>query len=132
MNNRLTPRELIAVARCLTHFQSAITDYELTHYASLNNSQRTLIEQALALLAATAGRLYAYSVQLEFTQIQPEIQKMQEAAEGLKKFLHTVQKMQQVLDAVSAVAALADAIMSHDVESIASGIDNIIRMTGND
>jgi predicted negative regulator of RcsB-dependent stress response len=132
MSNRLTSRELIAVARCLTHFQSDITDYELENYASLDNTQRAEIEQTLSLLAVSAGSLYAFVVQLEFAQIQPEIQKMQEATEGLKRFLHTTQKIQQILDVVSAVAALADAIMNTDVESITSGIDNIIGMTGID
>jgi ABC-type uncharacterized transport system fused permease/ATPase subunit len=132
MNKILSPPELIAVARFLTSFQAAITDYELDQYTRLNGAQRAQIEQTLALLAATAGRLYAYSVQLEFGSLQQGIQKLQQAADQLKKFLHTVQKIQRVLDAVSEVASLADAIMSHDVESIASGIDNIIQMTGND
>lgn len=126
MSKSLTPRELIAVARCLTQFQSDITDYELKQFTVLSPVQREQIEKALGLLAATAARLYAYSVQLEFNRVLPEIKKMQEAAEKLKSFLDTVQKIQRVLDAVTAVAALADAIMSHDVEAITSGIDNMI------
>lgn len=128
MSKNLSPQELIALARCLTQFQSDITDYELKHFSTLSEEQRAQIERALGLLAATAARLYAYSVQLEFSRIGPGLKKMQEAAEKLKSFLLTVQKIQQVLDAVTAVAALADAIMSHDVESIVSGIDNLIRM----
>jgi hypothetical protein len=128
MNEKLSPEQLIAVARCLSHFQSDITDYELTHYAALHNSERAQIEKTLALLAATSGRLYAFSVQLEFDRVLPAIKKMQEAATELSRFLQAVQKIQRVLDAVTAVASLADSIMNHDVESIASGIDNMIRI----
>ncbi len=132
MANRLTPKDLIAVAKCLTHFQSDLTGYELDHYEGLNNSQRTQIELALSRLASGAGLLYANAVQLEFEQVQPLIQKMQGATEELRRFLHKAQMIQQVLDLVSAVAALADAIVSQDVDSIVSGIDNIIQMTGID
>ncbi len=129
MASRLTPRDLIAVAKCLTHFQSDLTGYELDHYGSLNNSQHNQIELALSRLAAGAGLLYANAVQLEFEQMQPLIQKMQGATQDLRRFLHKAQKIQEVLDLVSAVAFLADAIVSQDVDSIVSGIDNIIRMT---
>lgn len=132
MVNSLTPRDLIAVAQCLTHFQSDLTGYELDHYGDLNNIQRTKIEQALSGLASGAGLLYASSVQLEFEEVQPVIQKMQVATEELKRFLHKAQKIQQVLDIVGALASLADAIVSQDVDSFISGIDNIIRMTGID
>jgi hypothetical protein len=132
MRKSLTPRELIAVARCLTRFQSDITDYELKQFAALGPAQRKQIEQALGLLAATAARLYAYSVRLEFNRVLPEIKKMQLAAEKLKIFLDSVQKIQRVLDAVTAVAALADAIMSHDAEAVTSGIDNMIGIISKD
>ncbi len=132
MSNILTPQEVITVARCLTHFQSDITDYELKHYDDLNNVQRSEIERALSALAATAGNLYAYSVQLEFEVVQLQIRQMQAAATALKKFLQTVQKIRQVLDVVSLVADLADAIVGGDVESITSDVDNIIRMITKD
>jgi hypothetical protein len=132
MSNILTPQEVITVARCLTHFQSDITDYELRHYNDLNNEQRSEIERALSALATTAGNLYAYSVPLEFAEAELQIRKMQKAATALKKFLQTVQKIRQVLDVVSLVADLADAIVGGDVESVTSDVDNIIRMITKD
>ncbi len=132
MVNASTPKDLIALARCLTHFQSDLTGYELDHYAGLDNSQRTQIERTLSGLASCAGLLYANSVQLEFEQVQPVIQKMQVASEELKRFLQKAQKIQQVLEMVSILASLADAIVGEDVDSIISGIDNTIRMTGID
>lgn len=132
MANGSTPKDLISFAKCLTHFQSDLTGYELEHYAGLDKSQRTQIEQTLSDLASCAGLLYANSVQLEFEQVQPVIQKMQVASEELKRFLQKAQKIQQVLEIVSILASLADAIASQDLDSIISGIDNTIRMTSID
>jgi hypothetical protein len=132
MNTTLTAQEVITVARCLTRFQSDITDYELAHFSELNPSQRSTVGRALASLSATAGRLYAYSVQLIFADNASQILKMQEATRELGHFLRTVQKIQTVLEVVSSVAALADAIMSHDIDGITSGIDNIIGMVAKD
>jgi hypothetical protein len=132
MNTTLTAEEVISVARCLTRFQSDITDYELAHFPELSVSQRASIGRALASLAATAGRLYAYSVQLVFADTAGQLLKLQDAARDLGRFLRAARKIAAVLDVVSAVAGLADAIMGHDVDGITSGIDNIIGIIAKD
>jgi hypothetical protein len=53
------------------------------------------------------------------------------AAEGLNKFLKTAEKIEVVLDLVSSVASLASAVISHDIEGITEGIDQIIQLVGN-
>lgn len=131
MAETLDAHQLIQLAQNLTRMQAAITDYELHHYTELSVSQKNKLEDALSRLAAAAGRIYAYSVQLEFQEAGPQLQQMKQASEGLKKFLKTVQKIQQVLDVVSSVAMLADAIISHDLGGITTGIDQLIQMVAN-
>jgi phage host-nuclease inhibitor protein Gam len=131
MAETLNAHQLIQLAQCLTRMQSAITDYELRHFNELTSSQKNRLEETLTQLAAAAGRIYAYSVQLIFREAETKLQQLKKATEGLKKFLQTTQKIQQVLDIVSNIASLADAIISHDVEGITLGIDQIIQMVGN-
>ena len=131
MAETLNPYQLIQLAQCLTRMQSAITDYELSHYTELSAAQKRGLEETLIQLAAAAGKMYAYSVQLVFKEAGTQLQQLQKAAEGLEKFLKTAQKIQQVLDIVSSIASLAAAIISLDVEGITVGIDQILRMVGN-
>ncbi len=130
MSDTLNAQQVISVAQCLTRFQDAITDYELRHYAALTTPQKSRIEQALSVISASAGRLYAYAVVLEFSDISRDLKQLQTASGQLKKFLKTVQKIQLVLDLVGAAAAVAAAIMSHDVSGITNGIDSVLEITG--
>ena len=127
----LNAHQLIQLAQCLTKMQSSLTDYELTHFAELTDAQKNKLEGALSQLAAAAGRIYAYSVQLEFQDASRQLQQVKQATESLKKFLKTTQKIQQVLDIVGLVASLADAIISHDLDGIAGGIDQVVQMLSN-
>jgi hypothetical protein len=131
MAETLNAHQLIRLAQCLTHMQAAITDFELHHYDTLDSGQKLQIEKTLTRLATAAGRTYAYSVQLIFQDAESQLRELKQATEGLKKFLQTAQKIQQVLDIVSSVAGLADAIISLDPEGITTGIDQFIRMVGN-
>jgi len=131
MAETLNAHQLIRLAQCLTRMQSAITDYELHHYTELSAVQKLRLEETLTGLAAAAGRMYAYSVQLIFQDTETQLQQLKQASERLQKFLQTAQKIQQVLDIVSSVAALADAIISHDLEGITTGIDQFAQMVGN-
>jgi hypothetical protein len=131
MAETLDAHQLIQLAQCLTRMQASITDYELHHYAVLSPAQKNKIEGSLSQLSAAAGSIYAYSVQLEFQEAAGQLQQIKQATDGLKKFLKTAQKIQQVLDIVSSVASLADSIISHDAGGIAAGIDQIIQMVGN-
>ena len=127
----LHAHQLIQLAQSLTRMQSAITDYELHHYGELSTAQKLRLEETLTLLATAAGRMYAYSVQLIFQDAETQLQQLKQATEELKKFLRTTEKIQQVLDIVDSIASLADSIISHDVEGITAGIDQIIQMMGN-
>jgi hypothetical protein len=131
MAETLDAHQLILLAQCLTRMQASITDYELHHYTELSPAQKNKLEDALSQLAAAAGRIYANSVQLEFQETVSQLQQIKQATEGLKKFLKTAQKIQQVLDIVSSIAALADSIINLDVEGITVGIDQLIQMVGN-
>jgi len=131
MADTLNARQLIQLAKHLTRFQSTITDYELRHYSTLDDDAKNEIEEALSLLATAAGRLYAYSVQLVFPEAAQELVRLGAAAEGLNTFLQTTLKIQRVLDIVTAVASLAGAVISHDIEGITLGIDEIIQMAAN-
>jgi methyl-accepting chemotaxis protein len=131
MAETINARQLIRLAQCLTRMQQALTDYELRHYPELDPSQKRKLEETLGQLATAAGRMYAYSVQLVFDDTESQLKQLQEAAGGLKKFLKTVQKIQQVLDVVSSVASLAEAIISQNVNGIAVETDQIIQMLGN-
>jgi hypothetical protein len=131
MSETLDPHQLIQLAGYLTRMQSSITDYELNHYAELNAVQKNEIEETLSGLATAAGRIYAYSVQLVFQDAVSQLGQLQKASVNLKKFLNTALEIQQVLDIVGSIASLADAIISHDVEGITSGIDQIVQMAGN-
>jgi hypothetical protein len=131
MPETLDARQLIQLAQCLTHMQASLTDYELRHYTELSAAQKTRLEKTLTQLAAAAGRIYAYSVQLVFQDAESQIQQLKQATDGLKKFLKTAQKIQQVLDIVSNIASLADAIISLNPGAIADGIDEIVQMVGN-
>jgi hypothetical protein len=131
MPETLDARQLIQLAQSLTKFQSAITDYEIRHYSALDDSARETIETALSLLATAAGRLYAYSVQLVFEDVEEQLIQLRAAAEGLSKFLKTANKIEQVLDLVSSVIALAGSVISHDIEGITVGINQIIQLVGN-
>jgi len=131
MAETLNAQQLIQLAQCLTRMQQALTDYELHHYIELGGSQKRKLEEALAGLATAAGRMYAFSVQLVFENTESQLRQLAEAADGLKKFLKTAQKIQEVLDIVSSVASVAESIISHDVEGILVGTDQIIQMTAN-
>ena len=131
MAETLNAHQLIQLAQCLTHMQASLTDYELRHYAELSDAQKNMLEKTLTQLATAAGRIYAYSVQLVFLDAESQIQQLKQATEGLKKFLKTAQKIQQVLDIVSNIASLAGAIISHDLSGITLGIDEIIQMIAN-
>jgi len=131
MADILNPRQLIQLAQSLTRFQMAITDFEIRQYAALNDAQKMELEETLTVLATAAGRLYAYSVQLAFEEAEEQLLQIRAAAEGLNKFLKTARKIQEVLDIVESVASLADAIISHDLEGITMGIDQVIQMVGN-
>ena len=131
MAESLDAHQLIQLAQSLTRMQSAITDYELHHYSELSPAQKNKFEDSLSQLAAAAGRIYAYSVQLEFQEAAPQLQEIRQATEGLKKFLKTAQKIQQVLDIVGSVASLADSIISHDINGVTTGINQVIQMLAN-
>jgi hypothetical protein len=131
MAETLNAHQLIRLAQCLTSMQASLTDYELRHYADLTIAQKSRLEETLTGLARTAGHLYAYSVQLVFEDTETQLKQLKQAAGDLKKILKTAGKIQQVMDIVSSVAALADAIISQDVEGIAFGIDQIIQMLAN-
>ena len=131
MAETLNAHQLIQLARCLTRMQADLTEYELRHYAELGAAQKRRLEKTLAELATAAGRLYAYSVQLVFQDTKSQLDQLQQASDGLKKFLKTAQKIQQVLDIVSSVASLAEAVISHDVDGIINETDQIIQMAGN-
>ena len=131
MSETLNARQLIQLAQSLTRFQSAITDYELLHYPELDIQVKEEIESSLSLLATAAGRLYAYSVQLAFQDVEEQLIQLRAAAEALNKFLKTAQKIEVVLDLVSSVASLASAVISHDIGGITEGIDQIIQLVGN-
>jgi phage host-nuclease inhibitor protein Gam len=131
MEETLNAHQLIQLAQCLTRMQSALTDYELGHFAELDAGQKNQIEKSLSLLAAAAGRIYAYSVQLVYRDAETRLQELQQATDGLKKFLRTTREIQQVLDIVSSIAGMADAIITHDIEGIAVETDQIIQMVGN-
>jgi hypothetical protein len=131
MAESLNAHQLIQLAQCLTRMQSAVTDYELHHYTELTGIQKNKIEISLSQLAAAAGRIYAYSVQLEFREAAAQLQQIKEATEELKKFLKTAQTIQQVLDIVGSVASLADSIISHDIGGITAGINQVIQMLAN-
>lgn len=131
MADTLNARQLIQLAQCLTRMQSLLTDYELHHYTELSTAQKKRMEETLTQLAAGAGRIYAYSVQLIFQDAETQLQQLKQATDKLNKFLKTAQKIQQVLDIVGSIASLADSIISHDVEGITSGIDQIIQMAAN-
>jgi hypothetical protein len=119
MSETLNAHQLIQLAQCLTRMQAMLTDFELTHYAELDDVQKSRLEETLTRLASAAGRIYAYSVQLIFLEATAQLRQLKQATEDLKKFLKTVQKIQQVLDIVGIIGSLADAIISHDVEGIA-------------
>jgi hypothetical protein len=131
MAEPLNAHQLIQLAQCLTRMQSLLTDYELTHYAELSPDQKSRLEGTLTQLASAAGRIYAYSVQLIFQDASSRLQQLKQGTEDLKKFLKAAQKIQQVLDIVSIIASLADAIISHDVKGIAVEIDQFIQLVGN-
>lgn len=131
MAETLNAHQLMQLAQCMTRMQSDITDYELHHYGELNLAQKRSLEETLTQVAAVAGRMYAYSVQLVFEDTDTQLQQLQQATDQLRKFLKTAVKIQQVLDIVSSITSLADAIISHDVEGISEGIDGIIQMVGN-
>ena len=131
MPETLSAHQLIQLAQCLTRQQSLLTDYELLHFTELSNEQKGNLGKSLSRLASAAGRIYAYSVQLEFKDVESQLQQLRQATEGLKKFLKTAEKIQQVLDIVSNITALADAIISHDLEGITIGIDQVSKMVGN-
>jgi hypothetical protein len=131
MEETLNAHQLIQLAQCLTRMQSALTDYELDHFAELDSLQKNQIEKSLSQLAAAAGRMYAYSVQLVFQDTETRLQQLQQAADGLKKFLRTTREIQRVLDIVSAITGMADAIITHDIAGIAVETDQIIQMVGN-
>jgi hypothetical protein len=131
MEETLNAHQLIQLAQCLTRMQSALTDYELDHFAELESGQKNQIEKSLSLLAAAAGRMYAYSVQLVFQDTETRLRQLQQAADGLKKFLRTTREIQQVLDIVTAITGMADAIITHDIAGIAVETDHIIQMVAN-
>ncbi len=125
MAKTLSSQQVLTLAHCLTKFQSAYTAYELEHFSDLTSKQRQEIEKGLGVIADCAGRLYAYSVQLMFAEVQPQLNKLQEAAGKVEHFLSTVKKIQSVLDTVTVVVGLAASIISNDVEGISSGIDAV-------
>lgn len=127
----LNAQQLIRLAHCLTQMQLSLTDYELRHYAELTTTQKNKIEGTLTQLAVAAGRMYAYSVQLVFTDSETQLKSLSRDSESLKKFLKTAQKIQQVLDIVSSVASLAESIISHDPGGIAAGIDDFTKLVSN-
>jgi hypothetical protein len=131
MAETLNAHQLIQLAQCLTGMQAAITDYELHHYTELNPAQKNKLETTLSQLASAAGRIYAYSVQLEFQEAAGQLLQIKQATIGLKKFLKMARKIQQVLDIAGSFASLADSIISHDVEGITIGIDQVIQMVAN-
>ncbi|HEY4936679.1 MAG TPA: hypothetical protein VII44_08870 [Puia sp.] len=131
MAETLSAHQMLQLAQNLTGMQSALTDYELRHYSALGSEQKSKLEKTLTQLATAAGRMYAYSVQLVFQDVENWLLQLKLATDGLKKFLRTAQKIQQVLDIVDTIASLADAIISLDVEGIAVGTDKIIQMLGN-
>ena len=131
MAETLDAHQLIQLAQCLTRMQGAITDYEILHYQEMSTVQKSKIENALSQLAAAAGRIYAYSVQLAFQEVSTQLKQIKLATEELGKFLKTAQKIQEVLGIVSSIAALADSIISHDVAGIAVGLDQIVQMLAN-
>jgi hypothetical protein len=131
MAETLNAHQLIQLAQCLTRMQAYLTDYELHHYSELSAAQKSKLEFCLSQLSAAAGRIYAYSVQLEFQEAENQLQQLKGATEGLKKFLKTVQKIQQVIDIVSSIASLADSIISHDIGGIARDIDQVVQMVSN-
>jgi hypothetical protein len=130
MSDRLSPQDVVTVAQSLTLFQSCITDYELRNYPILTPAQLDEIGNALSVISASAGRLYAYAVVLEFDDLATDLGQLQTAGAQLKKFLKTVQKIDTVLDVISTAAAIAAAIMSHDVEGIGSNIGHLVEISG--
>ena len=131
MAETLSAVQLIQLAQSLTRMQASLTYYELRHYTDLSIAQKNKIEFALSQLSAAAGRIYAFSVQLEFEEAAKQLQQIQGATAGLNKFLKTAQKIQQVIDIVSSIASLADSIISHDIGGIAKGIDQVVQMLSN-
>jgi hypothetical protein len=131
MPEKLNAHQLIQLAQCLTHMQASLTDYELHHYPELTAAQKNKLEETLQQLAEAAGRIYAYSVQLIFAEAESQLQQLKQATDNLNKFLKTAQKIKQVLDIVSNIASLADAIISHDMEGITVGINQIMQELGN-
>jgi hypothetical protein len=127
----LNAQQLIRLAQCLTQMQLSLTDYELRHYMDLTTGQKNKMEGTLTQLAIAAGRMYAYSVQLAFKDAEAQLKSLSRASDNLKKFLKTAQEIQQVLDIVSNIASLAEAIISHDPGGIASGIDGITKLVSN-
>lgn len=127
----LNAQQLIRLAQSLTQMQLSLTDYELRHYPELTTVQKNKMEGTLTQLAIAAGRMYAYSVQLVFTDAEEQLKSLSRASDNLKKFLKTAQEIQQVLEIVSNIASLAEAIISHDPGGIASGIDDITKLVSN-
>ena len=131
MPESLDAHQLIQLAQCLTRVQSAVTDYELRHYAELSVTQKRRLEETLSQLVIAAGRMYAFSVQLEFQDAETDLRQLNQAYERLNKFLKTAKKIQQAFDIVGSVASPAEAIISHDVGGISAGINQIIQLVAN-
>jgi hypothetical protein len=131
MAETLSAIQLIQLAQSLTRMQASLTDYELHHYPDLSTAQKNKLEFALSQLSVAAGRIYAFSVQLEFQDAEKQLQQIQGATAALNKFLKTAQKIQQVIDIVSSIASLADSIISHDIGGIAKDIDAVVQMLSN-